>query len=367
VFYNNYLLPESNHRLLNLLIDINRKQPTVELQENRFIDDLKGYTIYFAEKDDRTGRIMDVQIFKHNKKALPTSIVAASGRLKFLEEHNILRVELFDGEIHELPAGKDPRTYRRTTFREYTLHIRDVDRTLQRTDRTYRGDREMSVTMMQDKIGELRADIELTRIKAVQTAEKRIHDTFRLLDASYRLERYGSPDSTEGGASTHGPSRIRAARSSGGSSRSAPVVARNEYITRQEVVTQLNKKKSYTRQIDRYKVEIHKKYSIPFACVIFTLVGAPLAIRMGKSGMNMAIGLSIFFFLVYYICLIGGEKVADRGYLAPGVAMWAPNVIFGVVAAALLRKAAQEQGVTEWRLITMLKTIFRRDAAANSR
>src|SRR5512134_1804408 len=46
VMYNNHVLPESNHRLLNLLIDIQRKQPTVELRANRFIDDLQGYTIY---------------------------------------------------------------------------------------------------------------------------------------------------------------------------------------------------------------------------------------------------------------------------------------------------------------------------------
>jgi lipopolysaccharide export system permease protein len=129
VFYNNMVLPESNHMLMNLLIDINKKQPTVELQENRFIDDLKGYTIYFQEKDDRTGEINDVQIFKHNKQGLPTSIVAERGRLSFMDAEGILKVELYRGEIHELPGNKrDRRAYRKTLFESYTLHIRDVDR-----------------------------------------------------------------------------------------------------------------------------------------------------------------------------------------------------------------------------------------------
>ena len=55
VYYNNHVLPESNHKLLNLLIDINRKQPTVELRENHFIDDVQGYTIYFASKNEFSG------------------------------------------------------------------------------------------------------------------------------------------------------------------------------------------------------------------------------------------------------------------------------------------------------------------------
>jgi hypothetical protein len=70
---------------------------------------------------------------------------------------------------------------------------------------------------------------------------------------------------------------------------------------------------------------------------------------------------------VYYICLIGGEKVADRGLADPRLAMWAPNIIFGVLAAALLRKAAREQSVTEWTLISAVKTLLRRNAPANPR
>ena len=130
--------------------------------------------------------------------------------------------------------------------------------------------------------------------------------------------------------------------------------------------TEINKRESFARQILRYQVEIHKKYSIPFACIIFVVVGAPLAIRMGRSGMNMAIGLSILFFLIYYVCLIGGEKLADRGFASPFVAMWAPNILFGVIAVLLLRKAAREQAVSDWTVVSVLRSIFRRHAAAHS-
>jgi len=367
VFYNNMVLPESNHKLMNLMIDINKKQPTMELQENRFIDDLKGYTIYFEEKDDRTGAIKDVQIFKHNKKGLPTSIVAERGRLSFMNAESILKLELFRGEIHELPGNKrDRSTYRKTRFESYTLHIRDVDRSLQRTERTYRGDREMSVSMMQAKIAQLQADVALSYIKVNEKATARVDRTFRLLDREYRRRLYSVADTSAAAAADPVRRGPVAARIAGGTRNNTPAKSRDEFVTRQEIETQLNRRTSYERQVDRYRVEIHKKYSIPFACLIFVLVGSPLAIRMGRSGMNTAIGLSILFFLVYYVFLIGGEKMADRGLVAPAVAMWAPNVIFGVLALFLLRKAAREQssGMTLW---TWTKQLFRRNAIPNPR
>lgn len=372
VFYNNHVLPESNHRLMNLLIDINRKQPTVELRANRFIDDLQGYTIYFADKNDRTGDISDVQIFKHSEKGgLPTTIVAESGHLQFVPGQNVLRVDLKNGEIHEMPEAKDRETYRRTTFKEYTINIHDVDRSLQRTERDYRGDREMSVKMMEEKIQEIRSEMTMSRQAMIRDATARMDGTFALLDPAKREHLWkrngkGAAGATAG-SPTHRPQPRVTARGVGGRSSPVPIEARPEYITRQRIETEIDKRDSFDKQIQRYKVEIHKKYSIPFACVIFVLVGSPLAIRMGRSGMNMAIGLSISFFLVYYVCLIGGEKLADREITTPFFAMWSPNIVFGAVAAVLLRKAAREQSVAEWTIVSMITSLFRRHASANPR
>ena len=373
VHYNSHVLPETNHALLNLLIDINRKKPTVELQPNKTITEFSGYSIYFREKNDRTGEIKDVLIVKHASKGVyPTTINAVSGRLRFMEAENVLRFDLEDGEIHELPARNDLSTYRHTRFKKYTINIKDVDRSLRRTDRKHRGDREMSVGMMKEKINDIYADIELSNAKILKAANARMDATFELLDDGARAERFGDGaggDSTAAAlqSATESGDRQRAlrqaeARSAG---RARPDV-RNEYITRQEIETQVNTNASYLRQINRYRVEIHKKYSIPFACIIFVLIGSPIAIRTGRSGMNTAIGLSILFFLVYYVCLIGGEKLADRGIVSPVTAMWSPNIVFGVLAVILLRGAARERTVTEWSFATLLKP-FRRNAATNTR
>lgn len=88
------------------------------------------------------------------------------------------------------------------------------------------------------------------------------------------------------------------------------------------------------KKINQYLVEIHKKISIPFACIVFVLVGAPLGIRARRGGLAAGF-LSAGFFLFYYLCLVGGEQLADRQHLAPWLAMWLPNIALGVLGLAL--------------------------------
>jgi lipopolysaccharide export system permease protein len=96
------------------------------------------------------------------------------------------------------------------------------------------------------------------------------------------------------------------------------------------------------RKINAYLVEIHKKYSIPFACLVFILIGAPLGVRVHRGGIGVAAGLSVLFFLVYWAFLIGGEDLADRGIITPAMAMWAPNVLMGILGIILTRRTIRE-------------------------
>ncbi len=81
--------------------------------------------------------------------------------------------------------------------------------------------------------------------------------------------------------------------------------------------------------INRYMVEIHKKFSIPFASIVFILIGAPLGIAARRGSLGMGATLSIIFFLIYWSFLILGEDLADRELLTPLLAMWFPNILIG--------------------------------------
>jgi lipopolysaccharide export system permease protein len=110
-------------------------------------------------------------------------------------------------------------------------------------------------------------------------------------------------------------------------SRAAQAVVASLEIDRAEV-------ENLERRIDSFEVEIHKKFSIPAACVVFVLVGGPLGIRTRKGGFaNMAIAVG--FFVAYYLFLIAGEQLADRRLASPLVAMWLPNLVFGLLGIYL--------------------------------
>jgi lipopolysaccharide export system permease protein len=84
-----------------------------------------------------------------------------------------------------------------------------------------------------------------------------------------------------------------------------------------------------------HAVEIHKKFAISLACLIFALLGPPIALRFPRGGVGLTIGVSLGVFSFYYVGLIAGEPLGNSGKLPPVVAMWATNAIIGVVALLL--------------------------------
>jgi lipopolysaccharide export system permease protein len=120
--------------------------------------------------------------------------------------------------------------------------------------------------------------------------------------------------------------------------------------------------------IDGNQVEIEKKFAIAAACVIFVLLGAPIALRFPRGGVGMTIGVSLGVFGLYYVGLIVGEALARRDRLSPFWAMWAANIILLVIGlwlmAMLGREGATSRGseTTEQlqRLGERVAALFRR-------
>ena len=98
-------------------------------------------------------------------------------------------------------------------------------------------------------------------------------------------------------------------------------------------------------RVNRYGVEIQKKFSLAAACIVFVLVGAPIALRFPRGGVGVVIGVSFFVFAVYYVGLIGGEALADNNLMPPFWAMWLDNVVFLLVGLAFISRMGRE-GVT---------------------
>ncbi|MDF1502574.1 LptF/LptG family permease [Roseisolibacter sp. H3M3-2] len=93
-----------------------------------------------------------------------------------------------------------------------------------------------------------------------------------------------------------------------------------------------------------YDIEIHKKFALAVACIVFVLLGAPVALRFPRGGVGLVIGMSLFVFALYYCFLIAGEELATRGYLPPWISMWAANALFGAVGLLLAFRMGRESG-----------------------
>ncbi|MCC7323572.1 MAG: LptF/LptG family permease, partial [Gemmatimonadaceae bacterium] len=117
-------------------------------------------------------------------------------------------------------------------------------------------------------------------------------------------------------------------------------------------------------QMNQFAVEIQKKFAISMACVIFVLLGAPIALRFPRGGVGLVIGVSLGVFGLYYVGLIAGESLADRTILTPFWAMWSANILFTLVAIVLLsrmgRETATSRGGDLSEIVDALKGLFRR-------
>jgi lipopolysaccharide export system permease protein len=110
----------------------------------------------------------------------------------------------------------------------------------------------------------------------------------------------------------------------------------------QEIREKIKKLKAKGEDTTSQEVELHKRYAIPFACIVFGLIGVPLGIQPRRSGRSYGFIFSILILLAYYVSLIASEILAVRRTIPPFFAGWTPNLLFGSLGAYLLIKAANE-------------------------
>lgn len=343
VYFNNNILPDFNHKARLLGSDIYRKKPDLSIEPGYFITDLPEYSLLV--KDKKGSMLQDVLIYSKSggNKDVQTTIKAKQGSLA-VEGNNIV-MTLFHGEIHEL-GTEEFSEYRRIDFKKHVLTIPATGMVLERHEAGRRGDREMSSKMMLDRVREIREKYQNTQDEIDKTLRKRVHLDIPLSDTK-RLHTIAKqpPDSILAllpDSLTENASERRRTR-------------RDLRIGLQRITTQLNLADSYRRQINKYLVEVHKKFSIPVACIVFVLIGAPLGIMAKHGGLAVGAGFSLFFFLIYWAGLIGGEELADRLIVSPFLAMWTPNIVVGIIGVLVTIRTAHERSSINWSWLVKLR------------
>lgn len=96
------------------------------------------------------------------------------------------------------------------------------------------------------------------------------------------------------------------------------------------------------RKYHSYLIELHKRFSIPTACLIFGLIATPLGIRSRRAGKSGGFAISIALLLIYYIFITGGENLGDEGKIPAFLAAWTPNLLLGLVGIILFTRMAKQ-------------------------
>ncbi len=403
LYFNDQILPESNHQLQTLTLDIAAKRPTFALRE-AVVNEVRtgaGSSKYFLQAstiDPTTSELTEVVIHDLADPMQHRTIEAQRGTMAFTPDGTDLILTLFDGTIHQV-SDRSPGDYQLIAFKRQTFAMEGVSDELERREgRDRRSDREMTIGMLRQAVTCGREEYQLLQEEvfrrsryAVETAlllEPTDESVDRALREQPALERSPGcrppqdvpdpamdfeggdpegadtttvplPDSmgadttllprsagTEGGDTPPPPPLLRPSASQGGSAGGVRFASfTRQYLSDDltqgvsgNVRTAMLRAQTLGSQEAENRVEIHKKYAISFACIVFVLFGAPVALRFARGGIGMAIGVSVVVFALYWAGLIGGERLADRGRADPMLAMWAPNLVFMLLSAPLLAR-----------------------------
>ncbi|MBI2797020.1 MAG: LptF/LptG family permease [Gemmatimonadetes bacterium] len=384
VFFNDQVLPRANHRLRNLQEDIAQKKPTFALRP-QVINAIQEGKLYLraGRVEASTNRLREVAIFDLGDPAKRRTIYADSGDLALAGDGSDLKLTLYHGYMQEA-SRQSPGELQRLFYHVNNIRVRGVGNQLKHTENDFKGDREMSICEMGSQVDQLHGELAMSARDLSRHLENQalMLATGQVLQAERQPPAAAPPASLAGyycgavawvaslaaprpppGPGLPGarapaqpglvdPSRPPAEPPSAAQPRGAPRTFRLETPVFDAGATwaQENNAADVARirlltaeqGIDALGVEIHKKFALSLACLVFVLFGAPIALRFPRGGVGLTIGVSLFVFALYYVGLIAGEAFADRDLLPPWLAMWGTNLVFMAVGLLLLRTVGSE-------------------------
>ena len=320
--FHDKVLPDLNKKARLLLGDIQSMRPTLVFQSGIFISDIPGYLVLIDKIDHTTSYVQGVRISETKDPNHPRLIIAKDGYLTMTDGGRNMRFSLYDGELHTLDL-QDPNNYRRLDFKNQIINVSGTGSELVRSESNQRTDREMGIKAMAENVDRAANATVPIRARINEYVQEKFHylysDTF-----SYNMK------------DTVDDERAVALVKS-----DAEVMVRHLERNAQQIDAQ-------KRIMDRYNLEIQKKYSIPAASLAFVLIGAPLGILTRRGGTGSAIAIAIAIFIIYWAFLIGGEDMADRGIVSAFWAMWSANILIGILGIYLNYIVVTEKPIFGW-------------------
>ncbi len=333
-YFNNNISPIASLKFKSLLWDVTQKKPSLELKEGVFYNGIEGYSIRIARKDEETNKLYDMLIYQYDNE-LPGNrrvIRAKEGRMVKTSKSNSLTLHLKNGVSYDEVLSKDKNEFPhiKNEFEEDFILLDLSGFDLQRTDEDLWKSHMKMLSMDQ-----LSVAIDSLNIQR----EKRKEDFMNYMDRSFSLN-----DSVHTAILSNDTLPLLAFDDlSLMEKRQALNVAMN--LTRNAknyMLRTMEEVGGRDEYINKHKIEWHRKLVLSFACVVLFFIGAPLGAIIKKGGLGLPVIFSVFFFLVFHITSISGEKMVSTGTLSPFTGMWLSTMVLLPIALYLTYQAAKD-------------------------
>ena len=352
-FFQNNVLPKSQVKMWTLLYSMRQKSPELDIPEGVFYDQISGYNLYVKKKDHKTGMLYDVMIYDMSSGFDNAMIILAdSGKLKMTDDKEHLFLTLYSGESFENLRDQRTSTSNNIPYRRETFSLKEImiafDANFNRMD---------DGIMQNQYIGKDLAALQ----SSIDSMTQRVDSIGDNYARSLRSSGYFSLYDRSGMRMTEADS-VREQKAlveaktvdldslfDGGSLQRKQLyldraVARAErykadYEFRSYTLTDENK------VIRRHQIEMYKKFTLSFACIIFFFIGAPLGAIIRKGGLGMPVVVSVFMFIFYYIIDNSGYKLARDGRWEVWEGMWLSSAVLLPLGIFLTYKAVKDSAV----------------------
>ncbi len=352
LYFNTFMLPEANFRASELWSDVRSKRPGFELQPGTFYDGIDDYSILVEDRPAGSNKLIGVTIYDYTEGRDQQAVIKARrGRIRSKAGGRRLTLVLNDGEMHRPrppTSGSVDDRYEALQFDRHVMHFDLSDVVFSRSDDddASRSSRTTPLPGLLDEVDSLRANLQRSyeslyadvnddllpdTAQAVPADSARPDSAWSPVPKSQRADR---PYFAIGGLDASNLRRVAQT----GMQRARSVQSQIENVQRDVGWTD--------SRLRGYQVEVHKKFSIAVACLIFMLIGAPMGLALRRSGLAVVGAVALGIFIFYWVSLVQGEKLSERGFFPPWIGMWIANVVMSGVGIWLILYVVLDLGAT---------------------
>ena len=352
------VIPVAHLKMLTLLFDIRQQNPSLDIQSEKFNNDVTDVSIRILKKNPKNNMMYDFMMYDHtNHSGNSTVIIADSGKMQMSDDLQYLLLTLYSGKTYEELSEDESLLEKRSfphridQFETQTLFIKLRGFNIEESDESlYKKNYQMlnmrqlrsSIDSLSDKY-QFRDEYFLMSLNR----NKYLRSEIKLIDIEDSVK-YLTSDSIKRSIKVENLIIVQDldtlyAKQTIQKKQNILQTALDYAIATEQFVNN-SKKELRTKQewIAKYEITWHKKITFSIACLIFFFIGAPLGAIIRKGGFGLPVVVSVFFFLLYYILTMFCEKFVREVVWNEIFGMWLPSLLVFPLGIFLTYKATTD-------------------------